>query len=120
VKIDNNISKLKELDSNLSFFDEEDKILLLHFSFNNTDIIPLTEFAKINYITKGLFHKDFLLKKNAANSTFYKKLNNGIGYYASKEIRVQKIKDLLRKIENLQNLNLASITKILRNTLILP
>jgi len=118
-KKSNTISKdLQQLNDDIEFFNDEDKIILLNICYNNINIIPITEFAKINYLTKGLYNDDFLLTKNVANSTFYKKLNNGIDYFTSKNIKKEKLNDLIRKIENLEKLNLVNTINILRKTLI--
>lgn len=104
---------LELLNEKITYLDDADKIILLHTCHKNIKTIPITEFAKINYITKGFFNEDFLLNKNVANSTFYKKLNNGLDYY-SKKIKKEKLDNLIRKLENLEKLNLATTINILK------
>lgn len=109
------ISKeLQRVMENVSFFDEEDKLILLNICYHNIAAIPISEFAKINYITNGLFNEDFLLNKNTGNSTFYKKLNNGPAYFPP-SVSQEKISLLIYKIEKLKEFNLLSLLKLLRS-----
>lgn len=99
-----------------SLFTEDEKILLIHICYyylKHKDYqFSLVEFAKINFITQGVYNNEFIKSEKASNSSFYIKLNKGITYY-KKDKAHSILNNLNSKLEKLEEYNFNSLFKVI-------
>ena len=111
-KVKKYVEQTSPIDSKFTLLTNEEKILLLNIAYleftkyfdkEKTNKIPLTDFARVIYLTKDCVDSN-IFDKNYASRTFYKKLSKGNLYYDSSSKRNNIIASLLNKIKIL-NLN---------------
>lgn len=107
--------KEKKLKS-LKNFNEDEKFILFLILKDRGQQLNYQEAGIINTIC-DLYHEDLLNNSNTKSSTFLKKLSLGINYYKGNS-QIEKLQDLIEKLETIEQLQDKKIIKILNKELV--